>query len=287
MLFTLDDLWKLIEFLKNPDQPSDLDSNLKVIVQGDKTLVNNWFIKALDQGNFATDDYKRLRDFLIDWYSSFRSIVTTQRNASNIWSLPLEHLYEFFRSFGYNYPENIIGQRSAAAFFLDLVNLYKIKGTPEAMVSIMEYHDVYSADVVEYWLEKAITGELVFIGKSTLRGQTSSENLPEKIVSFSTMTSSDPHWMQTESEINALISANKIALPSPSPYISVRSQLSLSRATLTASILRRRAENQYYLWDMGGTLPLDIRLDVLDKYISLLEMYAAIVYTYCRILRSR
>jgi hypothetical protein len=36
---------------------------------------------------------------------------------------------------------------------------------------------------------------------------------------------------------------------------------------------------------MGGTLPLDVRLDILDKFVSLLEMYAAIVYTYSRILR--
>jgi hypothetical protein len=276
--------FNILRFLKDPSESTTLDSNLKVISQADKTLVNNWFIKALDQPTFSTNDFKKLRNFLIDWISSFRTIVTTQKDSSNVWSLPMNQIYELFRSMGYDFPEAIIGEATTKAFFLDLVNLYKIKGSPEALVSIMEYHDVYNSDIIEYWLEKNENGNLVFIGKSSLRGQTSIETLPEKIVQYDTMVSDDPHWMMTEDEINTLISENKIALPSPSPYISVRSLLNLSLSNLTIAILRNKVEEQYYIWEEGGSLPIDIRLDVLDKFISFLELYAAIVYTYSRIL---
>lgn len=285
-MFTLTNLWQVINYLKDPDAASTVDSNLKVTALSDKTEVEKWFTSALDQPVFATDDYKRLRSFIIDWYTALRSFVTTQRNASNVWSLPLEHVYELFRSFGYNYPENVIGIKTADAFFLDLVNLYKIKGTPEALVSVMEFHNVVNADIIEYYVERVGPSDYWFVGKSTLRGQSPREDIPDKIVTFNEMTSNDPHWMQTEADLEALFGSNEISFPSSSPYISIRSRMSVQRFDITVGVIRRMAEDQYYLWDGGGSLPLTIRLSLLDKYVSLLELYAVIVYTYSRILRE-
>jgi len=286
-MFTLGDFWKILDFLKDPTADTTLDENLRNTAIGDKELATKWFTTAIDQVSFASDDFKRLRKFIIDWYSSFRTIVTTQKNASEAFSLPQTHVEEFIRSFGYPYPENLLSTRTKVAFLLDLVNLYKIKGTPEALISVLEYHDVTDADILEYYLERNESGTLVFRGKSTQRGRISESLVPEKTVTFEEMTSGDPHWFQTQAEINALIASNDIALPSPTPYISVRARMDLQELEITIAILRRKVEDQFYPWYRHGTIPVkDIFVSIVDMSVSLLELYCAIIYTYSRILQA-
>lgn len=285
-MFTLTDFWDILNYLKTGTSAT-LDNNLKVTSSADKTTANAFFDRVVDQVPFSTDDYNRLRSFFIDWYASFRTMISTHKFAGQLFNLPEEDIEEFIKSFGYEYPENLLTFRTKVAFFLDLVNLYKIKGSPEALLSVMEYHDIANCDILEYWVEKdPSTGNIIFVGKSNLRGTIDSSLIPDKIVSFNNMTENDPHWMQTEAEILALANQNKIALPSPSPYISVRGRMNLQEINLTICIIRRKAEDQLYIYQTAGTLTKDIPILALNVVISLLELYCAIIYTYSRILNS-
>ena len=142
MLFSLpDDLWKIFEVLQEESIP-ELSEVIKVLAKSEKTKASSLFSKTIDQPVFSTDDYFRLKSFLVDWYASVKTLTSSQTKTSDPFSIPDSHLDELFKSFGYDYSSDLtIGtgvtiNKNKVNFFLDLVNLYKIKGTPKAMIKV-------------------------------------------------------------------------------------------------------------------------------------------------------
>ena len=130
-MINLDDLWKVWNLLKG-ETVDDLSKSLEAIAKSEQAKSNTFFNTTLDQFAFSSDDYTRLKTFVVDWYASLKSLITTQSQSSDPFSLPDEHLNELFRSFGYPYPTELSVQSNdinttKVNFFLDLVNLYKIK----------------------------------------------------------------------------------------------------------------------------------------------------------------
>jgi hypothetical protein len=168
--------------------------------------------------------------------------------------------------------------------FLDLVNLYKKKGTPEALADILDYYGFTDADLVEYWLQKNNSGDLIFKGHLVRKSAIGSTTLIDEDVGFNTMTQDDPHWMLTESQINNLITQNKINLPTKTSYFSLSSVFLIYKLEAAMAILSRIVQDQYERKIVNGLeLPQDIQIKGEVGYIvSLLEVYTATIYTFER-----
>ena len=272
-MFSPEDYWKILQYLSGKSV-SELDSTIKTLADSERTKTRSLFENTIDQVCFNTEDYKRIRNFLIDWYSGLKTQISLQRHSRDPFVLPPEYLNELIKSFGYLYPADIASINIRVNFFLDLVNLYKIKGTPLSLKRALDYYGLRNVDLSEYWLQKNESGEIIFRGVSIY---TPSIKLAWPDVGFET-TLADPHWFQSKQDIIQLLDQNKIILPSKTPYFGLRAFFSLSEIQQTISILVRMIDEQYQTWKTTSVLQTDIKLNLLNITVSLLENYLACIY---------
>ena len=277
-MFTIADFWKI--FTAVSGGTTDLTDVTKALAQSSQATADKYFTNVIDQIPFNTNDYIRLRSFLRDLYATHKTITSLGSKITDPHSLSNEHLDELFRSFGYNYSTQLkdIDNNpldSKVRFFLDLVNLYKIKGTPQSVLEVLQYYGVTELDIFEFWLQVDAGGSLVFRG-DPVTGTTvnaSQINFP-----YDFLTNNDPHWFQTQSQILQLNQINKMNLPSKSPYIGVQP---ITQPGAESAILCRTIIDQYDSYIATGDLPVqDAAISLLGIDTSLLELYLCIIYTY-------
>lgn len=281
-MFTPDDFWRIFRVLKDStDVDPKLDPNTKILAESEQQTSKQFFLNTLDQTAHLTDDYKRLRDFFVDWYASHKTITSTQKSITDVYSLPSDHVSELIRSFGFTYGLNLVPLTNKVNMFLDLVNLYKKKGTPEAMADILDYYGFSDADIIEYWLVKDQFGNLVFRGHNVRRSSSGSTALIDEDVAYNTMTEFDPHWLLTEAQIHSLFASNKINLPSKSPFFSLSSVFAMRKLSSAVAIMSRIVQDEYQRYFVNG-LPLSQNLQIrgLGWSASLLEVYLAAIYCF-------
>jgi len=277
-MFTIADFWKIFEAVSGGT--TDLTNVTKALAQSSQATANKYFTNVIDQIPFNTNDYIRLKRFLRDLYATHKTISTLGVKITDPYSLSNEHLDELFRSFGYNYSPQLKGidsnpLDSKIRFFLDLVNLYKIKGTPQSVLEVLQYYGITELDIFEFWLQVDANGSLVFRG-DPVTGTTI--NASQIQFPYTFLTEGDPHWIQTQQQIFQLNQTNKINLPSKSPYIGIQP---ITQPGAESAILCRKIIDQYESWLSSGTLPSqDAEISLLGINVSLLELYLSIVYTY-------
>jgi len=274
--------WKLFNIAgggSDTSVPKTLDS----ITRSDRSKLEQYFTNAIDQIAFDTEDWSRLRSFFIDLFASHRSLITQAASISDPHFLSNEELDELFRSFGYpesvrlkNFDNNPLENK--VQLFLDLVNLYKIKGTPRSILEILQYYGIPELDIFEFWLQKADASTLIFKG-DVIVGTTinpSPVHLP-----YDLLTAGDPHWMMSETQVLTLDAANKINLPSKTPYFAVQPVVEIG---IENSILVRFVQDQYFTWEASGPPrvlpPQDAEITILGVVTSLLELYLLTLYSF-------
>ncbi len=283
-MWTQDDLFRIMNWIKDDIDDNLLDPNTKALSKAEQQSAENLFTSTIDQTVFITDDYKRARKLLRDWYASHRTMTTTQKNISDLYSLPEKHINELFRSFGYNYASYTIKPVQAKVnLFLDLVNIYKKKGTPGAIKAVLDYYGYSGADLVEYSLMYNSSGNLIFRPEAIARA-TFITGIAGEDISFNSMVSGDPHWMLTYEQVQIQTLQNLITLPSKSPYFSFGSNFSLERLNVSISIIRRIIQDQYDEWliNPSSLPPNDVYIQNLGIEVSLLEAWLSYVYAYNR-----
>lgn len=307
-MFDINDVWKIMDYLKDVRDDVrngtnlstvnnlDLDERLRTLARSESIITDKMFSNSLDQVCFDTADYERVRNLLVDWYSTHKTITSTQRYCTDLYRMPEDHLDELFASFGITIgldTKTVPYFENKVALFLDLVNLYRKKGTPYALKQILEYYGFKGPVITEYWLLKNTAGQLVFRGEDAVSVTT--EEIAD--ISFDEMIEDDPHWMLTETQIETAITNNVIHLPSKSPYFSLTSRVSLQDLTALMSIITRIVEEEYNIWEETGSLPDEIEIGnrtvanenafekipvyrLLEKNqpVHLLEIYLAIIY---------
>lgn len=283
-MFTIDDLWRIMTYLKDGTVDSELSDLTTSLATSEKELTNTFFEQILDQQNFNSDDYRRLRTMFIDWYSSHKTIATTQRYASDVHQLPDSHLNELFKSFGFSHGLDLetLSTSSKANFFLDLVNFYKKKGTPETLVDVLDYYGYADTDLIEYWLQKDEDGELVFRGES-VRQVPSGAISSLTDIPYEVLVNPDPHWMQSRYKILTLANDKEINFPSKTPYFSLNfvfSSFNVSDYILSSSILFKIIEDQYVRHDSGLEIANNIYVEDLNLWIPLLHLYVGLAYSF-------
>ena len=280
MTYDIDLFWEIFESVSGGtgNIPTTLDS----IAKSDRTKIENYFSSTIDQVSFSTVDYNRFRKFLIDLFATHRALATSSVKSTDPRSLSNTNLDELFRSFGYphssqlkDFTENPLEQK--IQLFLDLVNLYKVKGTPQSLVDVLQYYGVTQVDIYEFFLHfYESTDNLEFEGKAV--AGTSVNPIDLRIV-FENLVGNDPHWLYTRDQILDLFDTNKINFPSKSPYIGVQPVIELERPEM--SIISRIIQDQYLFWSQTGDLPLqNAQITILGEIASFLELYLLCVYIF-------
>jgi len=283
-LFKIDDFWKIFDLLKGDITSTGLSDVVDSVAQSEFGKTTNLFNNVIDQVSFNTDDYNRFKNFFITWYASHKTITSIQNKSSDPFSIPNTNLDELFRSFGFEYSNkfaNIINtsgedvNENKVNFFLDLVNLYKVKGTPNGLLNVLEYFGLNNIDINEYWLQKNEDGDLIFRSEIIVKSTNEKEVID---IEFSEITKNDNHWMLSESQILSLAEANSINFPSKSPYYEVRKSRENSA---TVYIVSRIIQDQYEAYQSTGVLPTqDALISILDEPVSFLELYLSTVYLF-------
>ena len=279
-MFSIDDFWKIFNLIKG-ETVTGLTTATESVAKSEEGNVSNLFSNVIDQTSFDTPDYNRFRNFLINWYASHRTITSIQAQVSDPFSIPDTHLDELFRSFGFNFSPKLSASLEAVNinkvnFFLDLVNLYKVKGTPGGLLRVLQYFGLPGVDILEYWLQKSdITGNLVFKSE-VIASSTTLESSVE--IPFNILVETDPHWMMTESQILQLAQEQKINFPSKTPYFGIRPTYETGPTT---AIVSRIIQDQHEEYDATGTIiSQNAKISLTNSTVSLLELYLSSVYIF-------
>lgn len=281
----VDLFFELLKFLKSDGtyQSQILDYKLKQVSLSEKQKVLGFFRSVIDQNAFFTNDHKRLRKFLIDWYSSHRSLVSQAKNTTDPFNLSSEELNELIKSFGFPYPNKIISTTRKAHFLLDLVNLYKKKGTSEVLVKTLQTYFGLSNIILSEWsIFRKPSG--IFVARSKPIYPRNLRDVNDLIVElpYSSFISSDPLWRLSETHLTNLYNSGQIQFPFLTPHISLQSVVNTVGVspTVPLAILNRRIQESYEYWQETGNLERDISLSKFEGIYSLLEIILAVVYLF-------
>ena len=294
MARTIDDFWKLLQEIQGTS--TDLTDSVKAIAKNEKTVSERLFSNIIDQNAYNSRDYQRIRQFLRDWYAAHRSLTSFQANVSDVYQMPNDQLDDLFQSFGYNLSSSLRDPISnnpplnKINFFLDLINLYKIKGTPQALIDVLQYYGIVDVDLYELSLqyeERVGKDHTDFIFKGKPVAGTTGDSSPIYLP-FDLLTQGDPHWLQTEAQIRSLITTNKINFPSQSPYFAVKPLFDEEAIDAHTGILQRQVQDQYAIWEAAGfppedttpVLPQDAVITITGDTCSLLTIYLSAIYTF-------
>jgi len=262
-------------------QYPDLDYKKKQLAYDEKQKVKSYFETVIDQPAFSTNDHKRLRKFLIDWYSSHRTYITQTKQGTDPFNMQSEALDEMIKSFGFPYPHKIISSTRKAQFILDLINLYHKKGTPSVLVSALQtYFGLSNVILSEWWIERNAEG--TYFAKSLPiypKGLRDNQLLSTEI-SYYNFILDDPLWQLTEAELNLLYNTSKITLPSITSHISLQATVSIMGSNTALIILNRKIQESYEYWQATGDLNRDVSLRNITTDVSLLELTLAICYLF-------
>jgi len=275
----IDQFWEIFKAVAG--EVSTVTKSTNAIAKSDRTKVEDYFSNVIDQYSFETADYNRLRKFMIDLYASFRTQSTVSLASSDPHALSNSDLDELFRSMGYDLSvslrdvdENPLEQK--VQFFLDLVNLYKVKGTPQSLVDVLQYYGVTEVDIFEFFLKKDAPNSLFFEGHA-IAGTTI--NPSEIGIPYNNLVSTDPHWVYSASQILQLDQTNKINLPSKTPYLGIQPSVDVDGAEMP--ILQRYVQDEYDYYVAHGVVPdPTAEITYLGENTSMLELYLATIYMF-------
>lgn len=245
-MFTVDDLLAIFQYLKDKSNFLELEDVFKILSESERAKAKDLFTNVLDQIVHSSEDYKRLRKFLIDWYSTHKTLTSLQSNISDVYALPEDALDELLLSLGYNFINRPLFTKQK--FLLELITLYKGKGTANTIIKLLEFLGFTDVDLVEYWLA-AIPGgygdyDLVFKSETVSTDTSTATKWPD--LQYEDVISGDSHWMLSKDEMKSLIDNNEISIPFKTPYFSYRPNYSQKILEGTLAILNRLIHIQYY-----------------------------------------
>lgn len=279
----IDFFWEVFKAVAGETtDPDVITTALNSLAKSDRTKVDNYFTNVIDQSCFSTTDYFRLRKLFVNLFATHRTLISQSIQSSDPHSLTNSDLDELFRSFGFPYSAQLKGLDSnpleqKVQFFLDLVNLYKVKGTPQSLVDVLQYYGVTDVDIYEFLLKFSTSGDLIFKGNFIAGTSIIPKN--NMVFPFANITEGDPHWLYTEQQILNLNTSNKIRLPSQTPYIGVQPIVQLDGGEITA--ISRTLQDQYAEWYNTGTLPeANAQISEVGETVSFLELYLSTIYTF-------
>jgi len=237
----LDDLNILI------DRIYKIDPVLATSALSDQKLVTKFFESIVDQYAHFSLDHRRLRRFMIDWYASNRSLVSSMRKAIDPYYLTNEELDELIKGYGFPYPGKIISKSTKVGFLYSLIDYQKRKGTPDVFSKALGHFGLLNVIVSEWWLHRNPTsGDFYFKSKPIFPREYRSNS--DYILERQFDQIADEFWFQTEADLTSSYANSPISLPSITPFISVHTTLDTERLTPGIAILQRWVDESYQFW---------------------------------------
>ena len=180
--FLYDDNSQTLKNLLNFDEQNSLSQDELGLAQTallSKVRSKKFFKTVLDQVAFNTDDWNQAKSMIIDWYSANNTFVDVMRQANDPFSLPDDHLDLAIKGFGAEIvnKHSVPDRYKRALFLLALVNLYKIKGSPESVYKGLSFIDYHNAQIREWWVKRHPEKSkdpyqwLLYEGRPVKRGQ--------------------------------------------------------------------------------------------------------------------
>lgn len=289
----IDQFFELLEWLKQTDsipeedietwlhRSPELEYKQKQLAYDDKQKTVEFFETIIDQPAFSSNDHKRLRKFLIDWYASHRTYVTQMFKSTDPFSMSSEALNEIILSFGFPYPQKIISTSRKAQFILDLINMYQKKGTPSVLVKALQtYFGLSNVILSEWWINRRPNGEFYAASEPIFPVGLQGNPLYRTEISYSAFADVDPLWHLSEAELISTYANAKIKLPSITSHISLQATVSIFGVNAALAILNRKLQESYEYWSGTGDLNRDISLSKYAWTISPLELTLLIDYVF-------
>jgi hypothetical protein len=268
------------EMVRTNDRPEikDLDSKLKNLARKDKQKALDFFQYIIDQPAFMTNDHKMLRKLIIDWYAASRTIVSRSALPIDVFKMTNNQLDEMILSFGFPYPNRIITNQNKALFLLDLMNLYKKKGTPESLTRALQYFGLQNIRLSEWWIHKKETGLFVARSKVILPRTHANDSYTE--IAYVDFIANDPYWRLTLSDLEAEYETSKISLPSLTPHFSIDASINISSVYPVTAIIVKKIQEAYGRWLVTGEIEQDIIISRYGLRCSFLELVLSIGYLF-------
>ena len=272
----------LMEVLYTNDSPENtlIDTKIKQLLYANKTSVTSFFETVIDQPAFQTSDHSRLRENLIDWYTTHKTLIDRTRGSNDVFGLTSEALNELLLSFGFPYPTKIISTKNKALFLLDLVNLYNKKGSPEVLVKALEFFDLTQVTLSEWWIRKDPSSGLFIARSQPIIPRINQQLIGYEELTYDGFIRNDPHWQLSETELATAYSNNEITLPSITPHFSIDCAVSLNGLYRVLIIITKKMQEAYDYWVETGELNKDIVHDHYGINISFLELCLAVHYVF-------
>ncbi|NPB00312.1 MAG: hypothetical protein GXO10_02960, partial [Crenarchaeota archaeon] len=257
-------------------------------------VAENYFDRNIDLSSFVAYDYTNVKKFLIDWYAAARTLVDIHKNIADVYSSDDEQLNLWAESFGFIYPE-LIPESAKPTFLLELVNLYKIKGSPESLLKLVQFLNYTDFKVFEYWLvadqnaydliyddgfryDEIPPRHLLFIGK--LVGRMLEQHPMEIKYGYDQFKAKDAHWYLTKQDISQK-TEEPISLPSLTPYFGLFNMQYVTKKWLpTIAYLSRLIYKAYQDYKDNGINPQTILVDKYNGLVSLLELHLAMSWLF-------
>jgi len=284
----------LMQWLKDIEEEDDaqledwlnktptLDYKYKQIGYSEKQKVVELFETIIDQPAFMTNDHKRLRKLLIDWYSAHRTTVTHTIESLDPHSMATEALNEMIRCFGFPYPHKIVSSNLKAQFILDIIELYKKKGTPWVLVKVLQtYFGLNSIVLSEWWIHRNGASDTFYAKAHPVIPRTyrTDPRLSQEL-DYDIFIRNKPLWKMTEVKLRELYNECAITLPSITSYISMNGTLDILEINVALSILNRKIQESYEFWLSTGTVNQNVYLSKLTSICSLLSLVLGITYLF-------
>jgi len=257
----------------------DIESFLRPIIVDQRSKSLLFFMKTIDRISKNTDDYKRLKNFFVDWYASNKVILENRKNSiADVNAFRYEDIIEKLKSMGFGFLSIFATREDLINLYKDLVELYKIKGTPGALKQIFNFLH-FDIKIYEFWLD--YTGsDLILVGYNAF------DSTDTISFNFNAIVNNDPQWLVTKDNIINLLENNKISLPVKTKYIGVNSAFSVSnlKAYFLILDLEIRLEIDHYNDNDPTSFENDRKYnfssDVItyDSNVSVLELYLSYIY---------
>lgn len=293
----LNSLFEYIDWYKEYDASDDLNKTLlfnkytvaiSSLLLERKKKCEEYFEDVADQPIYKTDDYLRLRKFLVYWYSALSVLTEKEKQVSEINFIDKDLL---LRSLGYDlyYLHSEANKETLAT---QLSQIWSEKGTRLAMAKVLSLTEISDFAMYEYWLEYDDYNNLVFRpvfveGLSYSTGEY--EDFKPLDKKFEKTVKDDPHWMTTEEDIIAAEEHGDIGLPSLSPYVGIASTNKwLENCRKAMAWINRVCDD---IWNEYKADPVNFDISKYQKYyfsvsnnnVSIIELYVAAGYIYNKI----
>jgi hypothetical protein len=277
---------ELMKWLKSNGESLDttLGSKLRQVALSEKKKTEEFFTNVIDQPAFDTLDHRRLRSFLIDWYSTHRTTLTQCRETTDPYALSSDVLNELIKSFGFPYPEMITSTAKKSFFLTDLINLLKNKGTPATFVNVLQtYFGLSNVVMSEWWIHKLVDGNFVARTKPVFPGYYKYNPQYKIELPYDNFIESNPFWHLNKTgndTIENLYSNNEITLPSLTSQISLQAAINFSTLSYTTTILTRKLEEAYNFWVETGNKDNSITLRNFEGNFAFIDLFLAVIYLF-------